>query len=138
MLETEPREPHVVVLISAGAEWRAVQKRFSTETAQPSPYGEWFQTRLTGHESPVMFLHGGWGKIAAAGSTQYAIDRWKPNVLFNPGTCGGFAGEVETGTILLVEQTVVYDIVDKMVNSAADTAIARYTFNSCHRMSNKR
>lgn len=127
MLEIGPQPPHVVVLISAGAEWRAVRKRFSAEAVQPSPYHEWFQTQLTGDTSPVVFLHGGWGKIAAAGSTQYAIDRWEPDVLFNFGTCGGFAGEVEVGTILLVERTIVYDIVDAMVNPAADTAIARYT-----------
>jgi len=61
-----------------------------------------------------VFLHGGWGKIAAAASAQYAIDRWHPALLVNLGTCGGFAGRVEVGDVVLVERTVVYDIIERM------------------------
>src|SRR3989442_1017337 len=67
----------------------------------------------------------GWGKIAAAASTQYVIDRWSPALLINLGTCGGFEGEIARGTILLVERTIVYDIIEMMSDSEA--AIASYT-----------
>ena len=99
------------VLISADGEWRAVLS-FYHPACQPSLYGEYFLAQIGGQ--PVVFLHGGWGKIAAAASTQYAIQRWRPRMLINLGTCGGFAGLVERGEILLVTRTLVYDIHEKM------------------------
>lgn len=77
--------------------------------------------------NPVVFIHGGWGKISAAASTQYAIDNWRPSLLVNLGTCGGFEGAIERGTILLVEKTVVYDIIEQMGDSEAH--IRHYTTN---------
>ena len=117
----------IVVLVSADAEWRAVRGLLPDETVSPSPFGEWF---VKGVESkagrrPVVFFHGGWGKIAAAGSTQYAIDRWKPERLVNLGTCGGFAGSTVKGDVVLADKTVVYDIVELMGDSTE--AIADYT-----------
>ncbi len=116
----------IVILISAGAEWRAISKRFPDAGREVSPLGEWFKADLAvgGSTEPVIFFHGGWGKISAAASTQYVIDRWSPSLLINLGTCGGFEGEVEAGTILLVERTIVYDIVEQMGDPAE--AIAFY------------
>ena len=71
----------------------------------------------------MIFLHGGWGKIAAAASTQYAIDRWRPRLLVNLGTCGGFAGHIQRGAILLVERTLVYDIIEQMGDPQAASTI---------------
>jgi adenosylhomocysteine nucleosidase len=73
----------------------------------------------------TIFLHGGWGKIAAAASAQYAIDRWQPGLLVNLGTCGGFAGQVDRGEIILAEKTLVYDIIEQMGDP--NQAIAHYT-----------
>jgi adenosylhomocysteine nucleosidase len=119
-------KPRVVVLISAGAEWRAVRALFTHCSPQPSPYGEWFgaEIDLGARREPVVCFHGGWGKIAAAGSTQYAIDRWSPALLVNLGTCGGFEGEIERGAIVLAERTLVYDIIEQMSDPQA--AIAHY------------
>jgi adenosylhomocysteine nucleosidase len=123
----------VVVLVSAGAEWRGVLEVFPNFTCQASPYGDWFErpqkssppALLNGPTSPrVIFLHGGWGKIAAAASTEYAIQRWQPELLINLGTCGGFAGRVQRGEILLVEETLVYDIIEQMGDPQA--ALNRY------------
>ena len=122
--------PHAVVLISAETEWQAVRALFPAADLHASPYGEWFETPLPASEAgssahrPI-FFHGGWGKIAAAGSTQYAIDRWQPALLVNLGTCGGFAGQVHKGEILLVERTVVYDIIEQMGDF--DAHIAHYS-----------
>lgn len=74
---------------------------------------------------PYLFFQGGWGKIAAAASTQYVIDRWQPRLLINLGTCGGFEGRIEQGAILLVEKTLVYDITEQMGD--AQQAIDHYT-----------
>ena len=119
--------PRVVVLISADAEWRAVRALLPDASVSPSPFGEWFVREVEGKAGrrPVVYFHGGWGKIAAAGSTQYAIDRWKPERLVNLGTCGGFAGATAKGDVVLVDKTVVYDIVELMGDGAE--AIADYT-----------
>ncbi|MGW8224260.1 MAG: 5'-methylthioadenosine/S-adenosylhomocysteine nucleosidase family protein [Anaerolineales bacterium] len=81
-----------------------------------TPYGECFRHDLTPskREIKMMVMHGGWGKIAAAASTQYAIDRWRPELLVNLGTCGGFEGKIKRGEVLLVEKTLVYDIYEQM------------------------
>lgn len=112
-----------VVIISANVEWRVIREIFANMAYQPGPYGEWFSTRVVGRQ--VIFMQGGWGKISAAGSTQYAIDRWHPKLLVNLGTCGGFEGLIERGTIVLVEKTIVYDIIEQMGDF--DEHIAHYT-----------
>ena len=53
------------------------------------------------------------------------IDRWKPSLLVNLGTCGGFAGDVERFETILVDRTVIYDIKEAMGDSVQ--AIADYS-----------
>ena len=125
-----PAISQVVILISADGEWQALGELFPDAEMHASPYGDWFETRLADPEQglparELIFFHGGWGKIAAAGSTQYVIDHWQPDLLINLGTCGGFAGYVEKGEILLVERTVVYDIIEQMGDF--DEHIAHYS-----------
>ncbi len=112
----------VVVLISATAEWTAVRARFPAARVEHAPPGEWFTTALPG--GPATFLHGGWGKVAAASSTQYAIDHFHPALLVNLGTAGGFAGQAAAGDVILASKTVIYDIVERMGDPAE--AIAEY------------
>ncbi len=106
----------IVVLISANSEWRVAKELHPNLALQQSPYGEYAE--LTIEHRPVIFFHGGWGKIAAAATTQYVIDHFKPDLLVNLGTCGGFVNRIETGTVILVEQTLVYDIIEQMGDSA--------------------
>ncbi len=106
-----------VILISANAEWRAVKSLFSQAKYSSSPYGEWFSYFYNDYntlDKPVIFMHGGWGKVAAAGSTQYAVDRWHPRLVVNLGTCGGFEGSIRRGEVILVEKTIIYDIYEQM------------------------
>ncbi|MCZ7544499.1 MAG: hypothetical protein M5R40_13710 [Anaerolineae bacterium] len=118
-----------VVVVSANGEWAAVRDHFAGTDTSPvvTPYGACFVAGLNvgGQREPVVFLHGGWGKIAAAASAQYAIDRWQPAVLVNLGTCGGFEGEIARGEIVLAARTVVYDIIEQMVPQ--EVALAHYT-----------
>lgn len=123
----------IIVLISANAEWRTVKELYPSLEIQNSPYGEYtnlqpfdklrVRTKLATLQ-PVILFHGGWGKISAAATTQYVIDHFKPDLLVNLGTCGGFAGRVEPGTIILVERTLVYDIIEQMGDG--DAAIDHY------------
>ena len=114
---------NIVVLISAGAEWRVVKELYPNLDLQHSPFGEFADLKLS--TFGLTLFHGGWGKISAAATTQYAIDHFQPDLLINLGTCGGFAGRIETGTVILVERTIVYDIIEQMTDS--DEAIQHYS-----------
>jgi adenosylhomocysteine nucleosidase len=121
----------IVVIISAGAEWRAVKELFPHLEIQRSPFGEFAEltlnpsTLLRAGVKRLTLVHGGWGKISAAATAQYVIDHFQPELLINLGTCGGFAGRIETGTVILVERTIVYDIIEQMTDT--DTAIEHYS-----------
>ena len=104
--------PRIVVVVSADAEWRIVEDTYPGITKAVSPFGCWFVA--SAGQFPILFFQGGWGKISAAASTQYAIQRWNPRLLINLGTCGGFNGKICKGEILLVEETIVYDLIELM------------------------
>jgi adenosylhomocysteine nucleosidase len=108
-----------VVIVSADAEWRVVTELIEGLKIETSPPGEHFE-----HQGAT-FFHGGWGKISAAATAQYVIDRFQPDLLVNLGTCGGFEGRIERGAIILVERTLVYDIVEQMTDT--DEAIKHYS-----------
>lgn len=115
-----------VVLISAQAEWTPVRRRYAPTSVELSPFGEQFiaEHQIGEHSTRTAFVQGGWGKIAAAASTQYAIDRWQPRLVINLGTCGGFVPDVTVGTVLLADFTLVYDILEQMGDP--DEALAHY------------
>jgi len=106
----------VIILVSANIEWQATLNILKPDTISNSPFGEWFRKNIlvNGELLPIVFFHGGWGKISAAASTQFVVDMWDPVLIINIGTCGGFRGEVQRGTIILVQETLVYDIVEQM------------------------
>ncbi len=109
-----------VILISANVEWRIIKRLLTPLKVYQSPFGEWFPHTIwtEGTLWQTLFFHTGWGKIGAAASTQYVIDYWEPSFLINLGTCGGFAGAVEKGTIIMPTRTVVYDIYEQMGDAA--------------------
>jgi adenosylhomocysteine nucleosidase len=117
----------IVVIISADIEWRATRYLVPSDRIQTSPFGEYFfypiESIPSGHS--MVFFHGGWGKISAAASSQYVIDRWNPKLLINLGTCGGFEGKIDRGTIILADRTIVYDIYEQMGD--AESHIAKYS-----------
>ncbi len=100
------------VLISAIAEWSAVKPLFPNARLRRFPFGECFDIVM--QDEHISFFHSGWGKIASAGSMQYVIDKYSPDLIVNLGTCGGFDDTVRQGDIILVDKTYVYDIVELM------------------------
>jgi adenosylhomocysteine nucleosidase len=104
--------PRVVVMISANAEWTPVVARFARAEIHATPYGDFVVTKLGDRD--VVLFHGGYGKVAAAGSTQYAIDRWRPRLVINLGTCGAFGHGLAVGDIVLATETIIYDLVEQM------------------------
>ncbi len=117
------QEPHhyaSAVIVSADAEWKEVRRLFPDARYLRQPFGEYFVL-----DPRTVVVHGGWGKISAAASVQYAIDRWNPQNIVNLGTCGGIAGRIERYAIVAVTRTIVYDIVEQMGD--ADEAIRFYS-----------
>jgi len=102
----------IVVLISAIAEWNAVKPLFPNARIQRFPFGECFDMII--QDEHISFFHSGWGKIASAGSIQYVIDNYSPDLVVNLGTCGGFEEAANLGETILVDKTYVYDIVELM------------------------
>ena len=111
------------IIISANGEWHVVKELFPGRQIEQSPFGEILNLKLGAWD--LILFHGGWGKISAAATAQYAIDQFKPDLLLNLGTCGGFEGYIERGTIILAERTAVYDIIEQMTD--VDAAIAHYS-----------
>jgi adenosylhomocysteine nucleosidase len=111
------------VIVSANAEWECVKPMFPDALVEHSPYGEYFFADIA--ENHVLFFHGGWGKVAAAGSTQYVIDHFKPAFLINLGTCGGIEGRIRHFEVVAAQSFVIYDIHEAMGD--AGEAIAHYT-----------
>jgi adenosylhomocysteine nucleosidase len=105
-----------VVIVSADAEWRAVTELFPNATVERTPFGEFFYYNSGQWRGVVM--RGGWGKIDAAASAQYGISRWRPFAVLNLGTCGGISGQVEKLETVLADHTLVYDINERMGDSA--------------------
>lgn len=112
----------VLVLISSKSEWRAVKAHYQPVTPSLTPYGEWFELHQAHRH--FIFCQGGVGKVSAAASTDYAVQRWQPRTVANLGTCGGIAGQIEIGEIVLASQTIIYDIIEQMGDPAA--ALDRY------------
>jgi len=112
-----------VIIVSADGEWSAVKALIpEAGTFEQSPW-ESFETKIEGRE--VTFVHGGWGKISAAANAQFIIDRMRPDIIVNLGTCGGLQGRIVLGTVILAERTAIYDIVEQMAE--ADSAAAFYS-----------
>jgi adenosylhomocysteine nucleosidase len=118
-----PARVRIAVVISANAEWKPVKEALAPGRVERSPYGEFFTHTIAGE--PVLFHHGGWGKIDAAASAEYVIGHWRPRLLINLGTCGGIEGRMQRLERLIVSRTVVYDIHEAIGDSSE--AIAAYS-----------
>jgi len=113
----------IAVTVSANGEWRPVKEALEPAGIERSPYGEFFTHSIAGE--PILFVHGGWGKIDAAASAEYVIGRWRPRLLINLGTCGGVEGRMQRLERLIVNRTIVYDIHEAIGDSSE--AIADYS-----------
>ena len=113
----------IAIIISANTEWAVVSAHFAVQQFETTPFGQHFRLQENGEE--LGFFYGGWGKIDAAASVQYIIDTYKPQLVINIGTCGGFAGQVGAGEVIIAEKTIVYDIYERMFD--AEQAIQDYT-----------
>ena len=118
----DERRINIAVIVSAQAEWAVTREVFNDPIVESSPLGAYFTTHLAGTD--CLLFHGGWGKVAAAAGAQYVIDRWQPRLIVNLGTCGGLAGMARVGEIIMANETLIYDIFERMGDPQA--ALAHY------------
>ncbi len=107
----------ISIIISANSEWQAALDNLQPEDVKKSLVGDFFFHKLD--EKSLLFFHGGWGKISAATTTQYVIDHWRPELIVNLGTCGGLAGQIKVNETVLVNETVNYDVIERMGDAQA-------------------
>jgi len=119
----------IIVLVSADEEWNFVRDYLHPAKIFYSPFGEWFKYRYDLCHKPVegTFFQTGCGKIPASAATQFVIDKYNPKLIINLGTCGGFRGKVNKKDILLVTETIIYDIYER--SGQNDDMINRYRCN---------
>lgn len=115
----------IVVIFSANSEWRAARKNCKVTFVDRTPFGECFAIREENYS--LIYMQGGWGKISAAASVQYAISHWHPELVINLGTCGGFVGQAQRGEVVLAERTLVYDLIEQMGDQ--QKALDHYSVN---------
>ena len=107
-----PAGLNFAVLVSANAEWKVVKPLIPDLHIEYSPYGEYFFDQIS--DERVLFFHGGFGKVAAAASTQYVIDHFLPAHLINIGTCGGVEGRIQRFDVVVPDRLIIYDIYEAM------------------------
>ncbi len=113
----------IIIIVSADGEWRATTPLFPGVEVNYSPLGEWFTTPIAGEE--IIVFHGGWGKVHAAASAEYVIEKWRPDLIINFGTCGGFKGQVNQYDTVLVKKAIVYDFISLI--GPPDEGIKKFT-----------
>lgn len=96
-----------IILINAKSEWKAIKLFFSGVGIQNSPFGEYFIN------DRCLYFYTACGKSNAAAATQYIIDHWEPKYIINIGTCGGFLSQTEVGNVILVTETLMYDVLEE-------------------------
>lgn len=105
----------IVILVCSDFEWNIIKRTFRKVELNPSPYGKWFVHPGNGQiHHNVIWFKAGWGKIGSAGSAQYVIDMWHPDLIINIGSCGGFGGKVALHQLVVVKKSVVYDLIDRI------------------------
>jgi adenosylhomocysteine nucleosidase len=104
----------IVILVCSDFEWKFVLTVFNNVQLEQSPYGNWFFHNKfpPKNNKEVIWFKSGWGKIGSASATQYVIDTFAPDLILNIGSCGGFKGFIKQNEVVLINETIVYDMID--------------------------
>ncbi len=99
----------IIIHINSNQEWKATKHLMNSVEIKTYPYGEYFMTVIENQE--CIFYHSGATKTLSAGASQYAIDRWSPEIIFVLGTCGAVSEDLKPLDIILADQTAQYDVI---------------------------
>lgn len=99
----------IAIHINSNEEWQGTKELLNPIGIKDFPYGEYFETKIG--QFNCIFYHSGPTKTRSAGACQYAIDKWKPEIIFVLGTCGGVAEDIKVLDVILAEETGQYDVI---------------------------
>ena len=104
----------ICIHICSGREWRSTKEIFEVkrEDIHNYPLGEYFNQEIQNNQ--CLIYHSGPTKTRAAAACQYAIEKWKPDVVIVLGTCGGVSENLKIFDIVMANKTVQYDCLDFM------------------------
>lgn len=105
------------IQIASNTEWRSICEIYNIKTTHATPYGPYFDVSIRGKN--CRFYFSGYSKTKAAGAAQYAISTWFPEKLYVCGTCGGVSGKLHPGDVIVANETVFYDCIDRFTHSDA-------------------
>ena len=118
--QADPTRERIVVAVSALAEWNTAKAALKPARIENTPLGETFVQAMRlpdGRTVKLRWFHSGQGKTASAASAQYIISTYRPTILLNAGTCGGFEGRTRPGDLIIGTKTLMYDVRDLMGDS---------------------
>ncbi len=120
-LQADPLKERIVIAVSALAEWNTAKATLKPQNIETTPLGETFVQDMKlpdGRSVRLRWFHSGQGKTASAAAAQYIISQYRPTILFNAGTCGGFEKLTRPGDLIIGKKTLMYDLRDLMGDSA--------------------
>lgn len=97
----------VLIVIAADIEWQIARRILLIDSQSELAPGQ--SATLMSWPGTVI-LRSGWGKVAAAASTQRAIDIHHPDLVICLGTCGGIFGRVQLGDLVIIRRALMHDL----------------------------
>ena len=107
----------ICIQIASNTEWQSICDIFTIKATHATPYGPYFDMNIK--NIVCRFYFSGYSKTKAAGAAQYAITSWSPEKLYVCGTCGGINGKLHPGDVIIANETVFYDCIDRFSHSDA-------------------
>lgn len=112
---------HICAQICAENEWKAVKEilKIGKSNISNSPYGEYVNFPLEdfvfdSRDYACILFNSGATKTLAAGACQFAISKWKPEIIFVLGTAGGVSDKLKPLDLVIACDTIQYDCISRM------------------------
>lgn len=106
----------VCIQICSKREWISLKELLKDIELQTNmyPFGEFLRLKL--YDRECIFYYSGATKTKASAACQFAIDKWKPQIIVVLGTCGGVNEDLNVLDVIIANKTVQYDCIDRMGN----------------------
>lgn len=100
--------------INSTLEWVSMMVLCQPKSSENSPYGPYFFHQFDCWKEPAVVYYSGFSKTKAAGAAQYMISRFNLEQIVVAGTSGGVAKHLEPLDVVVANETVIYDCIDRL------------------------
>lgn len=100
--------------ICSNLEWKSVLSICQPEKCEVSPYGAYFIHQFEHWDEPAVVYFSGYSKIMAAGAAQFMIGYFNLSHIIVAGSSGGVAPYLEPLDVIIANETVIYDCIDRL------------------------